>query len=113
MQTDCAERLRPRDIRGIKHSHNDNSGRPTGPVYGRSMSPMPQPGDPYGNAFVCEPMQCCKVIHDRQGQATHCRETPTWTGRWFAPSGKRWWRVWACERHPEGLTGLKQFGGPR
>ena len=53
---------------------------------------MPEPGDPYANAFISEPMKCWRVIHDRQLQATHCMETPTWTGRWFAPSGDRWWR---------------------
>jgi hypothetical protein len=36
-----------------------------------------------------------------------------WTGRWFAPSGKRWWRVWSCPDHIEGLTGLKEFGADR
>jgi hypothetical protein len=84
----------------------------TASAYPQPMA-MPQPGDPYANAFVAEYMGCWRVIHDRQGQATHCMETPTWTGQWFAPSGKRWWRVWACERHLEGLTGLKEFGGPK
>lgn len=69
-----------------------------------------QPGEPYANAFVAEPMQCWRMIHDHQGQATHCCQEPTWTGRWFSPSGERWWRVWSCEDHIEGLTGLKRFG---
>jgi hypothetical protein len=24
--------------------------------------------------------------------------------------GDRWWRVWACPEHLEGLTGLREFG---
>jgi hypothetical protein len=71
------------------------------------------PGDPYANAFVSEVGQCWRMVHDRQGQAAHCLETPTWTGRWFAPSGERWWRVWACPDHLEGLTGLREFGRRR
>jgi hypothetical protein len=26
------------------------------------------------------------------------------------PSGDRWWRVWACPAHLDGLTGLREFG---
>jgi len=74
------------------------------------VSPMPRRGDPYANAFIAEPMMCWRMVHDRQGQATHCMETPSWTGRWFAPSGDRWWRVWACPDHLDGLTGLREFG---
>jgi hypothetical protein len=50
------------------------------------------------------------MIYDHNLQATHCAETPTWTGRWFSPKGDRWFRVWGCPDHLEGLTGLKQFG---
>jgi hypothetical protein len=71
---------------------------------------MPQPGDPYANAFVSEPMQCWRMIHSRQGQATHCVQRASWTGRWFSPSGDQWWRVWACPDHLDGLTGLREFG---
>ena len=52
-----------------------------------------------------------RVIHDRQLQATHCPEEPSWTGRWFAPSSDRGWRVWACPDHLDGLAGLKPVGG--
>lgn len=45
------------------------------------MAPMPEPDDLYGSAFVAEYMKCWRMIHDRQGQATNCLETPTWTGR--------------------------------
>ena len=27
--------------------------------------------------------------------------------------GDRWFRVWACPEHIDGLTGLREFGGPR
>jgi hypothetical protein len=37
--------------------------------------------------------------------------TPAWTGRWLSPKGDRWWQVWACEKHTDELTGLRQFGG--
>ena len=71
---------------------------------------LPQPGDRYAQAFTVEPGQCWAMVHDHQGQATHCSETPSWTGRWFSPRGDRWWRVWACPDHLDGLTGLREFG---
>ena len=44
----------------------------TASLYSReSVSPMPAPGDPYAGAFVAEVGQCWRMIHDRQGQATH------------------------------------------
>jgi hypothetical protein len=71
---------------------------------------MPRPGDPYASAFIAQPMQCWRVVHDRQLQAAHCPETPSWTGRWFSPTGRRWWRVWSCPDHTDGLTWLREFG---
>jgi hypothetical protein len=53
------------------------------------------------------------MIYDRNLQANHCPEAPSWTGRWFSPKGDRWWRVWACDGHTDGLTGLREFGGRR
>jgi hypothetical protein len=44
----------------------------------------PMPGDPYADAFIAEHMRC-----------------------W------RWWVVWACPEHLEGLTGLREFGWGR
>ena len=59
-------------------------------------------------------VKCWAVVHDRQGQATHCREEPTYTGRWYSPRDDgTWWRVWSCPGHLEGLTGLKEFGRRR
>jgi hypothetical protein len=67
---------------------------------------MPQPGDP----FVAEVGRCWRMIYDIRLQAQHCAEPPTWTGRWYAPSGDRWFRVWSCAEHIDGLTGLREFG---
>jgi hypothetical protein len=72
-----------------------------------------QPGDPYASAFVAEVGKCWRMVHDVRLQALRCPETPTWTGRWYAPSGDRWWRVWSCPDHLEGLTGLREFGKRR
>jgi hypothetical protein len=49
-------------------------------------------------------------VCDHNLQATHCVESPTGTGRWFAPSGDRWWRVWSCPDHLDGLTRLRESG---
>ena len=69
---------------------------------------MPQPGDPCPG-FIAEPGRCWQMIYSEQLQATHCRETPKWTGRWRSPKGDQWWLVWACQDHRNGLTGLRQF----
>lgn len=75
---------------------------------------MPQPGDPYAAAFVAEVDQCWRMVHDTQGQATHCREDPTYTGRWYSPRDDgTYWRVWSCPHHLEGLTGVREFGRVR
>jgi len=68
-------------------------GRRASAVCPRAADRMPQPGDPYARAFIAEPMQCWRMIHDRQGQATHCVEPPSWTGRWFKPL---WRALVAC-----------------
>jgi hypothetical protein len=76
------------------------------------MDGMPEPGDPCPG-FIAQPGECWQMIYSKQMQATHCRETPSGTGRWFSPTGDRWWRVWACPDHLVGLTGLREFGRPR
>ena len=73
---------------------------------------MPTAGDPCPG-FIVQPGRCWQNVYDRNLQATHCREEPGWTGRWFSPKGDRWWQVWACPGHLEGLTGLRLFGGWR
>jgi hypothetical protein len=45
------------------------------------MAPMPQPGDPCPG-FMAEAGRCWRMVYDHNLQATHCRETPAWTGRW-------------------------------
>jgi hypothetical protein len=97
---------------GCGHLARDESSQFVRPAsrYIFEMAAMPQPGDRYAQAFTVEPGRCWAMIHDRQGQATHCPEAPSWTGRWFSPNGDRWWRVWSCPDHLEGLTGLREFG---
>ena len=80
-----------------------------GVVYVRSMQRMPEPGEPCPG-FIAEAGRCWQNVYDRNLQATHCPEQPTATGRWFSPKGDRWFPVWACPEHLEGLTGLGEFG---
>ena len=80
-------------------------------LYRRPKSPMPEPSDPCPG-FMSVPGRCWRMLHDRNLQATHCHETPSWTGRWFSPKGDRWWRVWSCADRIDGLTGLREFGRP-
>jgi hypothetical protein len=73
-------------------------------------TPMPKPGDRHPG-FVAEPMRSWAMVYDGTMQADHCSERPNWTGRWFSPNGNRWWRVWSCPYHLDGLAGPRQFGG--
>jgi hypothetical protein len=75
-----------------------------------TMARMPTPGEPCPG-FMSEAGRCWRMLYDRNLQATHCTERTSCTGRWFSPRGDRWWLVWACPDHLEGLTGLRQFGG--
>lgn len=71
---------------------------------------LPGPGDVHPG-FTADPGRCWRMVHSRHLRATHCRVEPSCTGRCFSPEGDRWWGVWACPDHLEGLTGLRQFGG--
>ena len=73
------------------------------------MNGMPAPGDPCPG-FIAEHGRCWQMVYSRQMQATHCQERPSWTGRWFTPGADRWFGVWACPEHLDGLTGLREFG---
>ena len=73
------------------------------------MSPMPEPGEPCPG-FIAKPGRCWQMLFSRQMQATHCREAPSWTGRWFSPKGDRRLRVWSCPSHLDELTALREFG---
>ena len=86
------------------------AGRPRNapPVYPRPMA-MPEPGDPCPG-FISEAGRCWQMVYDHNLQATPCAEAPAWTGRWFSPRGDRWWAVWAC---PDHLDGLREFGRRR
>ena len=76
--------------------------------YPRPVDRMPEPGD-VSPGFIAEAGRCWRMLYDKQLQATHCDERPRWTGRWFSPRGNRWFRVWACPDHLDGLTGLRQY----
>jgi len=73
------------------------------------VDPMPEPGDACPG-FIAEAGRGWQNVYSSQLQATHCVETPRWTGRWRSPRGDRWFQVWACPDHLEGLTGLREFG---
>ncbi len=73
---------------------------------------MPEPGDPCPG-FIVDPNRCWQMVYDHNLQANHCAEAPAWTGRWFSPRGDKWWPVWACPDHLDGLTGLREFGRRR
>ena len=54
------------------------------------------------------------MVHDRQGQATHCREEPTYTGRWYNPRDDgNYWGVWSWPCQLDGLTAVREFGWRR
>ena len=76
------------------------------------MTFTPKPGDRCPG-FIVDHTRCWAMVYSRQLQATHCAEPRSWTGRWFSPDGSRWWRVWACPDHLDGLTGLREFGRRR
>lgn len=44
------------------------------------------------------------MIYRSHRQATHCRQEPSWTGRWCTPFGCRWFRLCSCADHLDGLT---------
>ena len=74
---------------------------------------MPRPGDRH-LGFTAQPGECRALLHSKQLQATHCREEPTYTGRWYSPQDDgTYWRVWSCFVHLEGLTGVREFGRSR
>jgi hypothetical protein len=70
---------------------------------------MPRPGDRSPGFFI-EPSRCWAFVFDHNLQSTHCHERPAFTGQWHSPRGDRWWRVWTCPNHVEGLTAVRDFG---
>jgi len=73
---------------------------------------LQEPGEPYAQAFIVEPEQCWRVVRDVRSQAAICCQPTSWTSRWFSPRNDgTWWRVWSCEAHIDGLTGLRRYRG--
>ena len=72
----------------------------------------PRPGD-LSPGFMAQPGRWWRMVYDHNLQSTHCTDQPTFTGRWFSPRGDRWWRVWSCREHLDGLTGIWEFGRQR
>ena len=70
------------------------------------------PGD-VTPGLISEAGRCWAMVYDHNLQATHCDERPAWTWRWRSPRGDRWFIVWACPDHLDGLTGLREFGRRR
>ena len=94
-------------------SHRPWSGASASRVL-RPVSAMPQPGDPYANAFVAEVSQCWRMVHGYKGQAAHCAQPTTFTGRWYSPKyDGTYRRVWACADHLEGLVAITELGWAR
>ncbi len=70
---------------------------------------MPEPGDPYPGFY----RGARALLAERLQFAAPGDTLPRGAGldRSLAlPRGDRWWIVWACPDHLEGLTGLRQFG---
>jgi hypothetical protein len=75
---------------------------------------MPRAGDPYASAFVAEVNRCWRVVYGYSGQAAHCLQPTSHTGRWYSPRDDgRYWRVWACPDHLEGLVAITETGWRR
>ena len=60
--------------------------------------------------FFVEPSRCWAFVYDHNLPGTHCREAPSFTGRWHSPTGDQWRRVLTCPDHIDGLTAVREFG---
>jgi hypothetical protein len=70
---------------------------------------IPQPGDTHTGFFVQED-RCFRLIYSVQLQATHCSGPTPWRGCYTDARGKVH-QVWACERHADGLEGVRRAKG--
>ncbi len=61
--------------------------------------------------FCAQEWRCWRFLYDHAGRATNCREPVMWRGRHRDPNGK-WWVVWTCDEHADGLVGLRRTRHP-
>ena len=64
---------------------------------------MPQPGDPCPG-FIVDVGRCWRMVYDRNLQADHCYEAPSWTGPWFSPRAQFYNRPHQLRLAPQGST---------
>jgi hypothetical protein len=77
-------------------------------AYPQIAGTMPKPAD-LCPGFIAEPGRCWRMVYSKQLQATHCNEPVAWRGRYRSPKGDKWWTVWACGRHTDGLVGIRKL----
>ena len=70
---------------------------------------VPRPGDRHPG-FVVEVWKCWALVYDGTMQADHYAEAAVVDGAVALPAGDRWWRVWSCRDHLDGLTGCREYG---
>lgn len=51
------------------------------------------------------------MVHTKVGHTSHCRQPVGWQGPYVNSTGK-WWMVWSCKEHQEGLED-RVAAGPR
>jgi hypothetical protein len=71
---------------------------------------MPQSGKPCPD-FIAEAARSWQNLYQLAAPSNPLPRAADVDGRWRSPKGDRWWQVWTCDGHTEGLTGLRQFGG--
>jgi hypothetical protein len=57
----------------------------------------------FAEAFSTEPGLCYRLVQGQGGQPQQCHQPVVWRGRYRAGNG-RWYRIWACDEHGEGLV---------
>jgi len=77
-------------------------------VYGRTVDPMPEPGDLIA-AFSPQSGRCFRMVQSQQLQATHCGRELEWKGIWTDRKGRGWY-VEACRQHAPKVTSTTADG---